>query len=132
MKIQIQFVASLLLMFIAVSVSAGKFYKWVDESGNTHYSQNPPAHQQTDVVKTYNDKGYKAKPSERKEEKLAENGAQDAVPLIKKDKTLCAKAQKNIETLTSQPVIMQNGKLLTIEEKNKQVKTAKDIADIHC
>lgn len=33
------------LTLVAIPVSAGKFYKWVDAEGLTHYSQHPPQDQ---------------------------------------------------------------------------------------
>jgi len=43
----------ILTLFIINQVNAKKFYKWVDESGNIHYSEKKPVNKQTSEVKVY-------------------------------------------------------------------------------
>ncbi|WP_154222061.1 DUF4124 domain-containing protein [Marinicella rhabdoformis] len=43
-----------LIFLSSTATSKQKFYKWVDEEGNTHYSAEKPENQQTDEVKVSN------------------------------------------------------------------------------
>ncbi len=130
------FSISFFVLSIALSgmfVNAGKFYKWVDEQGNTHYAQNRPAEAAVSVVRTYNAQPIKVETSpEQLKKQQALIAPTTKTEAIKKDKALCQQAKSNIKVLMSRPMIMQEGKLMTIEEKNKQVKSARDIVTIHC
>ena len=44
------------LTSISISVSAEKYYKWVDKDGVTHYSANPPRDISTTVIKVKADR----------------------------------------------------------------------------
>jgi hypothetical protein len=44
-----QWIAAVILMF-SLGLAESQVYKWVDEDGNVHYSDKPPANQQTTEV----------------------------------------------------------------------------------
>ncbi|MCY4044359.1 MAG: DUF4124 domain-containing protein [Cellvibrionales bacterium] len=130
MKNPVAFLVCFFACLVTTSSFAGKFYKWVDEKGNTHYSQNPPPAQQAKVVKTYNDKGHSQPIKKAGEEKVAK--ADTAMPVAKKDKALCKKARDNQKALESQPMIMQEGKIMSVDQRNEQIKAAQSIIKVHC
>lgn len=124
------FFGCVLMILQVASVHAGKFYKWVDDNGNTHYSQNPPPAQNAQVIKTYNNKGH-SKPIEKADDDKVAKA--DVAPLVaKKDPALCKKARDTQKTLESQPMIMQEGKIMTVEQRNEQIKAAQSIIKVHC
>ena len=50
----IQFLRHACLFFVLLAFNNASFadiYKWVDDKGNTHYSQQPPRNQQADIIK---------------------------------------------------------------------------------
>jgi hypothetical protein len=57
------------LLMVNTAQSAQKFYKWVDEEGNTHYSSEKPEDRQTDEVKV--------KTKQPKVSQLIENDSND-------------------------------------------------------
>lgn len=125
-------------IFLASPLIASDFYKWTDEKGTVHYSQRAPENTQTETVHTYNTSNTGAKttmsgtiPSaggnkEEGEEKVAEP------ELAKKDPVLCERAKKDSETLRNRPLVRQNGKILTMDEKNEQIKKLQDVINVHC
>lgn len=124
----------LLLVMPATSIQAGTFYKWVDEQGRTHYTHTPPPNMATTKVKTYNDKSgtvtqAPATPPSSSETKKKQ---QEKPVVAKKDKSLCKKAKNNIQVLSSQPMVMREGKIMTIPEKNKEISKARKVVKVHC
>lgn len=134
--INIATLASLIGIFLSAPLQAGDFYKWTDEKGTVHYSQRAPENEKTETVHTYNTSNSGAQTTlsgtvpgasgTKKEEETA------APELAKKDPALCERAKKDSETLRTRPLIRQNGKVLTMDEKNEQIKQLQDVINVHC
>lgn len=132
--------STLIGLFLSSPLSAGEFYKWTDEKGTVHYSQRAPENTTTptETVRTYNtgNTGVQTtmsgnapdadKDLKDKEEKAAEP------QLAQKDPALCERATKDSQTLRSRPLVRQNGKMLTMDEKNEQIKQLQDVINVHC
>ncbi len=137
---------SLIIAAIASSAwtlpaAAGNFYKWTDENGVVHYSERKPESvTETETVKTYNTKGsgnstltgtaVGANPGPESTGEVSEKQAQKA-PEAKKDPALCERAKADQQKL-QRPMVMQNGKVLTIDEKNEQMKKLQEVINVHC
>ncbi|NRB40928.1 MAG: DUF4124 domain-containing protein [Pseudomonadales bacterium] len=153
---------SALLLAIACIYSsssiASAFYKWVDEKGVTHYSQNKPINQQSEALSTktqgkkspnyipFSDEAKAAELAQQQEEnkpakKQATKKPEQTVAIkeskpvkqeIKRDKGTCERAKKNEIALRNTPIVRQGGKILTLEEKNQQLADIMEIKKIHC
>ena len=103
---------------VAFAANASPIYKWVDDAGNVHYSDQPPADQieseeltfdsgvEEDKSREYLDKldFYKAKFQRQKERRLAareKKAYQREVLQAEKDQRMrsCLKAQENLNNL---------------------------------
>lgn len=135
------------LSFFVAGNCYAAMYKWVDEEGNTHYSEKPPA---GDVeVKTIkpppkvdSDSAVKAV-EERKEEEVKQKEAESktAEEQAKKQqdaalmKQNCETARKNLESITANPRVYstdEQGNRVRLGEDQRQAKieaAKKDIAE---
>lgn len=128
------------LMFNA-NASATEVYKWVDERGVVHYAERAPKDKNKNVqvitTKTRPSRAY-AVPESGDAEKAKETdtpapAAKPAAPKVaKKDPATCKKAQADLRLLTSKPIVRQNGKVMTIEDKNKAIQNINEIISVHC
>ena len=140
-------ILGLCLSFFVAGNCYAAMYKWVDEDGNTHYSEKPPA---GDVeVKTIKpppkvntDAAVKAvearKEAEAKQEE-AESKAAEEKALDEKDKALmkanCETAKKNLASISDNPRVFtrdEQGNRVRMDEQQRQAKieaAKKDIAE---
>lgn len=161
MKILHLCVAILATLFISSNIAtASEFYKWTDEKGVTHYSERKPVDQQAETISTktkgkkpptyipFSDEAKAAaentqQPSEEEssaaEQQTTTSDKQETAKAeepvkqeIKADPAVCAQAKKDESILRSRPIVRQNGKVMTIEEKNKQLATLLEIQKVHC
>jgi hypothetical protein len=119
---------------------AGEFYKWTDENGTVHYSQRAPENAKAETMRTYNSRnsgpqstlsGTEALEPENKEDSSSQEETAE-VELAKKDPELCKRAKKDSDTLRSRPMVRQNGKVMTMKQKNQQIKQLQDVISVHC
>lgn len=140
--------ASLLLAVGTSSVLAG-MYKWVDEQGVTHYSQNPPPGGKAQAIKppptpADSETAVKRLEAQRQEaQKRREAGQRDARESQKNAESQaireesCRLAQKNLGTLEAHSrVAVQdadgNMKRLSEEERQAQLAEAKKQVEEYC
>lgn len=90
-----------MLMLVATSPQAAKYYKWVDKDGVVHYDATPPKDQQATEVRAADTKAAPAP-----EPVPASTEAAPAVAAASTaDPAACADARSNLTTLTSNPSI---------------------------
>ena len=132
-KLQVSTLWSLLLICLSSPLVADDFYKWTDDKGVVHYSQRAPQGTEAKKVRTYNT-GTRTTPAGKSSEKgeAPEEKTTIEPKLAKKDPALCERAKKDSETLRNRPLVRQNGKILTMDQKNEQIKKLQDIINIHC
>lgn len=131
---------ALIGLLLSSPLSAGEFYKWTDEKGTVHYSEREPENTNTssETIHTYNSTSTGSRSSSTgtatgsKGGEKQETEKKPELKLAKKDKDLCERAKKDSETLRSRPLIRQNGKVLTMDEKNEQIKKLQDVINVHC
>ena len=144
------FVLAVLATSLGANFAAAErgYYKWTDSRGNTQHSDRPPpvgveyefVSTQTGFGRRMADTpadapmaatGAPAAPSQASAEPAAKHQV-----AIKKDPTLCSRAKSNLATLnsTAQVRIREKGeiRILTQEEKDKQVQRAEKTISVHC
>ncbi len=111
MKKSVALIAVSILCASSLAV-AGKIYKWVDEQGNTHYSQQPPNNRSTQMnIPSSPSRSTPATSSNRKEatqklldaiatERAAKTEAKDkSEKKAERLKTNCSNARKRVASL---------------------------------
>lgn len=127
-------------VIFALSAQAGNFYKWTDEKGVVHYSQRAPKDTEAKTITTktapsnpQQQTNADPEPDEKSNKEAEETAEKAPAPqVVKKDAAACKKAQKDLQTLKSRPIVRQNGKVMSIDEKNKQIQTLKEVIAVHC
>lgn len=136
-------VAALLGSLLAAPVMAAQFYKWTDENGVTHYSENPPpatAKSSSEVkVQTRLPSGTTAatdsleRQREAASKRLSEKTqteTQDTSSTAKSDKSdyaeRCRQYKSNLEAMESHGRVSETNsqgekRILSDEEKNKRM-----------
>lgn len=126
---------SLMLTAAATSLQAANFYKWTDENGVVHYSERAPQGKEAEIVTTQTPRSAPpaAAPVAGEKKEGEQTAAESATPqVVKKDSAVCARAQKDLQVLISKPIVRQNGKVMTVEEKNKAIQELQEIISVHC
>jgi hypothetical protein len=83
-----------IILIIAMSGSAfGQTYKWVDEEGQTHFSQTPPANYDTEIIKIHSGPKVEPAQSQKAVDTIIEQQTNDA-KLRQEDKV---KQQQQVE-----------------------------------
>lgn len=126
----IRLACSLLALLITAPLAAqpatDKVYKWTDQNGVTHFSQDPPTGEQ------YEERDVREPPIARK---TAEEEAKEAEP--KPESDLCQRVRANIKTLEeSQEVRMDlngDGEVEVLDEAQRasQLDIARKQVDIY-
>ncbi len=128
-------IIGLTVVLAASTASAAKFYKWVDDEGNTHYSQRAPAGIDTEEVRTYGDNSRTSPPPAAPAPTTAAKPieAKKKVPELKKDPETCRKAQDNYRIMSTRPLVLDpEGNIMSIEKKQEELEKAQRVIDIHC
>ena len=124
---------------------AATVYKWVDESGVTHFSEHPPKNTETTLIKpktghsepvNYDDKG-KALSEEASKAAAESKEAAEKLAEAMKDPERCASARKNLETLQNNARVKVKGedgeyRFLTQDEMQDRLKTTQDAVRESC
>lgn len=148
-KVRFSFVFASLLLAAGASTALAGMYKWVDEQGATHYSQNPPPGGKAQAIKppptpADSEAAVKRLEAQRQEaQKRREAGQQDArerqenttSQAIREES--CRLAQQNLGTLEANSrVAIQdadgNMKRLSEEERQAQLTEAKKQVEEYC
>lgn len=108
------------LLASAMPALAGKFYKWVDDQGVTHYDAKPPAGERaSEPVRIYSapssdqaealDRLKQRRQASASAEQAAQRQAREADRLRSEpnevQKERCAQQRKNLEVLTNRPTV---------------------------
>ncbi|EKF74506.1 hypothetical protein A11A3_08795 [Alcanivorax hongdengensis A-11-3] len=126
------------LMVLASSSFAAKFYKWTDENGTTHYDAQPPQDVQTKEVRTYNNASSDQASAIEKLEKQREQAAQERAKAEKQAqeqkrvednpdqvaKERCEQHRKNLDILTNKPTVRRKnpdtGEMEVMDQEERQ------------
>lgn len=131
---------------------AAKYYKWVDENGVTHYSAQPPAAGQGEIIKVKSgpssDKDQAMKRLEERREKLQQDAERRANPekdlqaeADKKNaealKEQCERTRKNLKIMKESARVRElgpdgEGRVLPEEERQQRVKDAQEFINQNC
>jgi hypothetical protein len=84
----------------ATNVNNGKFYKWTDAKGQTHYGEHPPINVPAEVIKPQTGHSDPT-PAQLADGKAAAGDKPVLAKENNKDKTLCEAASKSIHVLTT-------------------------------
>jgi Domain of unknown function (DUF4124) len=133
MRVKPLFVIPAVMLSFALSASlqAGeRVYKWVDEKGVVHFTQQPPTTRKSETLEVR--KGYseptKAEPTKEptEEEKAAAAAAE-----------FCKKARENLVIVSAEGEVRRKDEygsstVMSEEEKNLEKKRAQTAIDQHC
>ncbi len=142
---------AILLLFLLPLAAAAQVYKWVDEQGQTHYSQQPPVEQKSQQINPStggglgNDEAAKqrdqyremfASPDEKKA-KEAEEQAKKKAEYEKELKARCDRVRASLTAMQNNPGRrLKNDKgeviRLTEEQRQKDMKTAQEWLEKNC
>lgn len=150
-KAALSIATGLVLLAAQPAISeANEIYKWTDDKGQVHFSQQPPEGRYSEQVlsKTPRSFGQNIERDPRNDESAiapsvnnatiedkpdSSQAAIEAAPqVIEKDADLCAKAQQSKQLILSKPIIRRDGKLLTIEQRNAELQYLEEVISIHC
>ena len=137
----------LLMLLLAGNVSAA-MYKWVDEDGNTHYTQSPPPGDiqaetiappprvnTKQAVEQLNEQEEKASELRKQRLDAAEEQRKKDEELARKQAN-CELARQRLESYTEPRVkfVQADGTRVraTEEERLEQIKTSQDMIDEFC
>ncbi|PIE41408.1 MAG: glycosyltransferase [Gammaproteobacteria bacterium] len=135
----------------SVQTLAAKYYKWVDENGTTHYTAQPPASGEGEVIKVKtgasSDKEAAMKRLEERRAKLQQQTMQQNSPAAEDAETSkrnaeitrknCEIYQKNLKTMQEHSRIRitdENGepKVLPEEERQQKINEAEEYIQKNC
>lgn len=128
-------------LLLSMQVShAEQFYKWTDDKGVVHYSQQPPQGKTSKAVKTHSSKGSSqasdssndADSTENREGKSQEQTQTAPIEKIKKDPELCEQAKKDAQMLRQKPIVRRNNKVMTLDEKNQALENLSEVVKLNC
>lgn len=148
---EIFFLTHICLILTGIFISLGanaEMYKWVDEDGNTHYSQSPPVDNGTvEVIKPPSKVDTKSAIKELKEqEKTADKLRDDRISAKEKERKAeeedlakqkkCEQAKKRLASYQRPRVQVKNEdgsrSLLPEEERQAEIKKSQAYVDEVC
>lgn len=127
------------VLLVSPATQAGKFYKWVDDSGVTHYGENPP---DTETASVVNVKAGASSDQAKEVEKLeaqrqaakassAEAEADPNAEVERRNKEIMAKnckiQQQNLSQLSANRRVKEtdeNGEVRYLDEKDIEARIA--------
>lgn len=138
--------------FSTGSSLAAKYYKWVDENGVTHYSAQPPAAGEGEVIKVKSgassDKDQAMKRLEERRSRLEQDAAtrnnpeadaQAAADKANKEaaKQQCEQYRKNLKVMTENSRVKEMGadgeaRMLPEEERQERIRKAQEFVKEYC
>ena len=111
-------IATALLCLAPLHMAAATAYKWVDENGETQYSQTPPTATTSELIKTPTAPATNPAPEQMPSGSATQNPADSNPPDAKakaEDTAVraenCANARKNLD-------ILKNSPLVTVKDKD--------------
>ena len=133
---------STLMLALTPAVEAGKYYRWVDEEGVTHYTATPPPDgKESEEVRTLNTRSSDAPAAKEKLDQMraqtnaertkaaaaAERKAETEEEMAgaeEQSKERCEQHRQNLETLKNKAVVRKEdpvtGEVTTMTEEEKQ------------
>ena len=112
---------------LAAQTGTDKVYKWTDENGVTHFSQDPPTGEQ------YEERDVREPPAARK---TAEELEKEVPP--KPESDLCQRVRANIKALEESDEVNMDlnndgeAEILSEEQRAAQLDIARKQVDIYC
>ncbi|AQS39482.1 protein of unknown function (DUF4124) [Shewanella psychrophila] len=146
----LKLLALTLPLLFMTSVSATVIYKWVDENGVTHYSQQIPesTDEQSKSKKLYSEDiepkaiGTVAPTARKEESKELSQAQEDAAAINEHDKEqaieICKNAKYNLDILMTHTKLnsknQQTGEVVAVTEEQRQdkIKTQKERVTLFC
>jgi uncharacterized protein DUF4124 len=130
--VSITFLFKLLLLWVVFqSTVSAEMYKWIDEDGNTHYTQSPPPGDiQPDIIKAPpkvdSDSAIKSiKAREKKADELADNRKKSAEEAVKAEEK-AAKKKEHCERSKAQLVKYQRPRISTMDEEGNVIRSTEE------
>lgn len=125
------------LIYINAAADTTQVYTWTDAKGVVYYSETPPKdkEQQSVLVTTKTSQNSDAESSDAgtstAETQTSSTGT-EGTQVISKDANACKQATEARKSLIGTPILRRNGKVMTIEEKNEELRNMEEIIKIHC
>lgn len=134
-------------MLISLHSHAGKegYYRWKDDTGEVHFTQQPPLGRQYDFIETRGGANVvnNNAAAESADGQVDDGGAATAAPkkmevLPPKDPVICSQAKSNLLTLQKSGARIRvtdpdgTSRLLNDEEVAEQKRRAQEAVGIHC
>ncbi len=146
-----QLIIFLTTFVFTATISVAGIYKWVDEQGNVHYSQQPPTNTASEKMQvqqraprdnsTYSRPGEQSKNKDAATDKSAETAKTEKKPETKAEKqrrlAACEQARKSLQTMESVGRIRaqdSNGELsyLSQDQKEERMRQSREMLSKHC
>ncbi len=138
-------ISTALLCLVPLHMAAATAYKWIDENGETHYSQSPPTATKAEVIKTPTSPADAPAPEQKPANTAAQKPVDTKQPLDNKAKAEdaavraenCASASKDLETLQNSPRVTVKNKdglyhRLNDEERKARIEETQKRVDEFC
>ncbi|AKH68987.1 protein of unknown function (DUF4124) [Spongiibacter sp. IMCC21906] len=134
----------LLSLGICATAHAGKqgYYRWQDEGGEVHFSQQPPHGQRYEFISTGSNTPYTAPEFANQQNGNSSPTDSDKQPekmeiLPPKDPAICQKAKRNLQSMQANARIRVtnadgSSQLLSPKDIEVQRARAKEAVKIHC
>ena len=102
-----------LLLVVSTSLSAGSIHKWVDDEGNVHYGDSPPASAKSSNVRVQSAPSNPGKPLPRLSDPESPeataaanaNGGNGSEVSEEQASAICAAAQRNLDVINNNDII---------------------------
>ncbi len=119
-------------VFYASAITAGEYYRWMDEQGVTHYGSTPPQGVDAELVSTYDD-------APTKEPKSSENDIQRQQQAMRNQREQeCASEKSRLSTLKTSGTRIRmrqedgSSRYLTADEIQKEIEQSEQFIKEAC
>ena len=137
--------AGLLICSVGVNADKTGYYRWADNEGKQHFTQQPPVGRKYDFVETRSgatthSDGIDLADESNNEQEVGDNGAapEKMEILPPKDPVLCEKAKGNMQSLKANGARIRitnadgSTRMLNPEEIKQQENRAQQVIKLHC
>lgn len=135
--------AGLLVCSLDANADKTGYYRWADDEGKQHFTQQPPKGRKYDFVETRSGATIHSDGTDLTSANEPENNGSDAAPekmeiLPPKDPALCKKAKGNMQSLKANGARIRitnadgSTRMLNTEEIKQQENRAQQVIKLHC
>lgn len=136
--------AGLLICSVGVNANKTGYYRWADDDGKQHFTQQPPVGRKYDFVETrsgattHSDGIDLPSDSESDQEEGNDTAPEKMEILPPKDPVLCEKAKGNMQSLKANGARIRitnadgSSRMLNPEEIKQQENRAQEVIKLHC